>query len=345
MNNIKENYFNPNKFHRSDLIDEPLYVISPIFNSQRYRSRWKLYEDFIEYVCDSGNAHLVTVECSFGERSKVFKEQISEKHTIIHVNTSSEIWIKENLINIGFQFLPDTWKYVSWIDSDITFARQDWVGETIHQLQHYHLIQMFKEALDLDMNNNPYQIHTGFMYSYHEFLMGCKPKSYDDYYCLNQKDRKTEWHPGFAFAATRYAIDKLGGLIDFAILGSADRHMCHSLIGSPIEKHLHKNLTSSYKKHVQIWQQRAEKFIQRNVGYMDGLLLHSFHGRKANRKYGDRWKILIENKFEPEWDLVRNSQGVLVLSENKIKLRDQCRLYFKQRLEDENYLPDSDRKF
>ena len=33
---------------------------------------------------------------------------------------SSYFWCKENLINIAISKLPSDWKYVSWIDADIT---------------------------------------------------------------------------------------------------------------------------------------------------------------------------------------------------------------------------------
>ena len=39
--------------------------------------------------------------------------------------------------------------------------------------------------------------------------------------------------------------------------------------------------------------------LPRNVGYVDGLVLHHWHGHKADRKYGNRWRIYVDNKFDP----------------------------------------------
>src|SRR6266496_395544 len=108
----------PGSFHRPDGISDPLYVITPVFNSPRYRTRWKHYLNFEKHVLQSG-AILFTIEASFGEREEVFVEVVSERHTIIHVRTKHEIWIKENLINLAIQRLPADWKYVAWIDGDI----------------------------------------------------------------------------------------------------------------------------------------------------------------------------------------------------------------------------------
>jgi hypothetical protein len=64
---------------------------------------------------------------------------------------------------------------------------------------------MFSIAHDLSPNHIPFQKHKGFMY------------------CYMNRDRKDcsnyiTWHPGFAWAARKSAINHLGGLIDFAIL-------------------------------------------------------------------------------------------------------------------------------
>lgn len=44
-----------------DRISAPLYVVTPVFNSRRFRSRWGLYETFARHVEDAG-ALLYTIE-------------------------------------------------------------------------------------------------------------------------------------------------------------------------------------------------------------------------------------------------------------------------------------------
>lgn len=71
---IKENipcsYGNINSFRRGDTVNETLYIITPVFNPKRYRTRWKLYQQFEQHIT-SLRAHLVTIECSFGAREEV----------------------------------------------------------------------------------------------------------------------------------------------------------------------------------------------------------------------------------------------------------------------------------
>ena len=101
-------------------IEAQLYVVAPIINSSRYRSRYRLYREFAKYISDAG-AILYTIEAAYGDRAFEITEASSRNQ--IRVRTNHEVWHKENLINIGVSRLPADWKYVAWIDADIQFAR------------------------------------------------------------------------------------------------------------------------------------------------------------------------------------------------------------------------------
>jgi hypothetical protein len=343
-----------------DYIHEPLYVICPVFNPIRYKSRWKNYERFASYVKDSGGV-LVTVEAAFGERhhalqagttqhgvpiygraptraTEFHKSRTTEPYEYIRVRTDSELWFKENLINIGISRLPENWKYVAWIDADVAFARPNWVGETIHQLQHYQIVQMFSEAQDVGPRYASISTARGFMSCYVKGVpRPVGPKAGYYYYGQPQGKGPILWHPGFAWAARREAIDALGGLVDFAMMGAADNHMAHALIGEVTDSY-HPNVHPTYKRLLMEWQTRADKHIRRNVGYVSGLLIHYWHGRKVDRRYWDRWKVITENQFNPDTDLKRDWQGLYQLvddgSPRAIALRDAARKHYRSRNED-----------
>lgn len=301
-----------------DPIKKPstLYVVTAVSNPCRYSSRYHLYEQFAKMVADSG-AVLVTVEAAFGNRPFVVTDSNNVNH--VQLRTSHELWHKENMLNLGIQRFPEDWEYVAWIDADVHFARPDWARETLNQLQHYHVVQMFSKAQDLDPNCEPFQQHIGFVYSYMHKRLGSK-----DY---------SNWHPGFAWAARRQVVNDLGGLIDFAILGAADRHMAHSLIGR-VEQTIHNGLTDNYKKWLRLWQARAEKYVKRNIGFVPGLLLHHWHGKKRDRRYAERWSILVNNHYDPLLDLKKDHQGLWQLTDHNLNLRDDLRGYFRARNED-----------
>jgi hypothetical protein len=144
------------------------------------------------------------------------------------------------------------------------------------------------------------------------------------------------WHPGYAWACRHDAWDQLGGLIDFGIVGSADLHMACGLIGA-MEQSLTPDILRAcpvYAEWCLEWQLRAETTIKRNVGFVDGLLLHYFHGAKKNRGYENRSNILWQTCFDPAKDIRRDWQGLLQLTDRKPLLRDNLRAYFRSRDED-----------
>lgn len=293
-----------------------LHIVTAISNPCRYASRYHLYNHFAKMVKDAGG-NLITVELAFGNRPWVVTSSDNENH--VQLRSSHELWHKENMLNVGIQRLPQDWEYVAWVDADVHFARPDWIVETLNQLQHHKVVQMFATAQDLGPYYEPLGQHYGFAYSYLNNLKGNK-----DY---------SNWHPGFAWAARREAIDAVGGLIDHAILGAGDRHMAHALVGKA-HMTLNSKLSNNYKQEVLLWQEYAERYINRNIGYVPGLLLHHWHGKKRDRRYAERWSILVKNQYDPMLDLKRDWQNLWQLTDRNIKLRDDLRNYFRSRNED-----------
>lgn len=303
-------------------IDSVLDVITVVSNPCRYESRYRLFREFEHRILSTPGTRLTVVECAYGERPYEVTEAGNPRH--IQVRTTHELWYKENLINIGVSRIPD-FRNLAWIDADVMFVRPDWVQETIQQLQHYSVVQMFSKAQDLGPTYEPFDTYLGHMYCY---CTGVKAIQVDPYTW-----KAADWHPGYAWAIRREAYDAVGGLIDWAILGAADRHMAAGLIGR-MEKTIDPKLHSRYGESLLVWQDRAERYILRNVGYVSGLLLHFWHGKKTDRRYVDRWKILVDNQYDPQIDLKRDAYGLWQLTDRSIKLRDDLRMYFRQRNED-----------
>jgi Pyruvate/2-oxoacid:ferredoxin oxidoreductase delta subunit len=245
----------------------------------------------------------------------------------VKLRTDHELWFKENLINIAVRHLPKNWEYMAWVDSDLEFQNKDWVRETLEQLQTYKVVQLFSHCLDLGIKHEALQVHTGIFYAYCNGEIYNPPTKYGNYF-----------HVGYAYAITRQAYDSIGGLLDFPILGSADNHMALAFIGI-VDLSLNKNLHPNYKLLCHIFQERCEKNIKRNVGYVHGTILHHFHGNKVDRKYQSRWQILINNQFDPLVDIYKDANGLWQLNDNKPKLRDDIIRYFRERNEDCNTMP------
>lgn len=350
-----------------DQVLEPLYAVLPVFNPWRFRSRFKHTERAIKHFMDSG-AVVVLVEVAFNRREFVFADSGLDgtaancgvlgadhrfKHMYIPLRTKDELWLKENAIGVAVQRLPHDWQQVCWIDGDVHFVRPNIIGEMIHKLQHFDFIQPFSHARDVGPNyellpeNYPHADGIGFV---HAWVTGSilnkndpaqKLKvirhnqfNYVGGYGLQGPPRV--W-PGLAWACTRRAWDAVGGLPDYHVWGGGDWVAGHALIGKRdgmIRNDLHEN----YINAAESFLQSCERHIRRNVGVVEGTVLHHFHGKKPMRGYDKKHKLLAEIGFDPTRHLKRDWQGLWQLNDlgddSFIKLRDTMREIAKERNED-----------
>lgn len=338
------------------------FVVTVISNPVMYKKRYELYWRFKE-MCDSTGVTLITVEESFGLRDFMVTETGNPLH--VQVTTVDELWHKENHIDLGIDRAVQLGaNFVAWVDADCRPAcpPREWFEATWHALQHYRFVQMWEQCVDLDLNcNAPTSFYNPQNVVYRSFIADyiahgapspvevVAIKSRGMLMSLDKeisKDNNCEYpyhhhqrvfgSPGLAWAADVDAISAVGGMIDFCIVGAGDWYMAHALIGA-INSVGFESRAPSYERKILEWQNRAEEWIKRDVGFVRGLVLHDFHGPKNKRGYGQRHKILGENHFDPDIDIKYDSQGCLILetrSPRQIKLRDQLRAYFRSRNED-----------
>jgi hypothetical protein len=120
------------------------------------------------------------------------------------------------------------------------------------------------------------------------------------------------------------------GLIDWAILGSGDRHMALALIGK-IEDSCPGNVHPNYKKLLIEYQDRVKNL---SLSWVPGTIVHHWHGSLANRKYKERWEILTKNSFDPLSDMILRKDGLLQFSREGKRLAEPISRYFLERDED-----------
>lgn len=364
-----------------DEVREPLYAIVPVSNAWRWKSRYKHTERAIKHFMESGCV-VILVEHAFNRREFVFKDsgldglaancsiQGTEfKHKYIGLRSNSELWLKENLINVGVNHLSDMhydWQQVCWLDSDIHFVRPNWVGEAIHKLQHYAFIQMFSQARDLAPNYEmlpdgyPHAAGVGFVDAWQsgtinstitpQILAELKQlgadiqtlekdfmkleESVDGYYGSTADKRV---FPGLAWGCTRKAWDDVGGLLDTAIWGGGDWHMSHALI-EKTEGMYRNDLHRDYKKLCDQWYHRCRTHVRRNVGTMEGAVFHHWHGKKSQRGYNSKHSMLARYGFDPTRHLKKDAHGLYQLHDDRSvafpSIRDAMRRVAMERSED-----------
>lgn len=322
-----------------------LDVASCYSNPFRWRARRELANDFRRHMAQSPNVRLHMIELAYGDRP--FEVTSAENPNDIQLRTNSELFHKENLLNLAVQHFPPGWEHGAAIDADFHFTRHDWALEAVHQLQHHEWVQLFSSYTDisgetLGTGHRPISTNNGFAFNYIE--NGCKlPHGFSDggwatagmydHHTKDPRGRKVG-ATGGAWAFRRRAFDGTGGLLDRCILGHGDWFMAFGLVGETAPDMRIGGYTREYREYIRAWQRRAVESCKRNIGYVDCHATHGFHGPKGRRGYSSRDAILVEHEYSPLTDVYPDWQGVLQLTSSKWNLRDAVRRYFLSRSED-----------
>jgi len=304
----------------NDPIEKKLHVIAVISNPCLFARRYILMKEFINRIeQEETNVELYIVELAYGNQEFIITEKTNRKH--LQLRTECAIWHKENMINLGVKkLLPKTWRAFAWIDADIEFENTTWALDTLKILNGCKdVVQLFSHAVDMSRNKKTMSVFNSAGYQRTKGLHVCySPPNL--------------WHPGFAWAITRKAYESLGGLYENAILGSGDNIMMLSLIGVSSYA-INENSTVGYKQDVSDYEKKAKTL---RFGYVPGVIRHYFHGSKKNRKYQERWAILVKHEYDPNIHVKKDKYGVIVPTELfPLQLKSDIMEYFKERNEDE----------
>ncbi len=293
---------------------DPLYVVLPYFNFCGFRRRRQLFLEFVNRISKTRGIRIVIAEALGPAPLPALPVG---RH--LKLQTPDQIWIKENLVNRAVTEFPDNWKYMAWVDADLTFLNVNWVKDTVTELESYDIVQLFQTAVNLGPTGESLKIDRGFGYMHR-----------DSGTPYTKTDKYGFWHPGYAWACTRKAFEQMNGLVDWAILGSGDRHMALAWIGR-VKDSAPGNISPNYLNLLNDYQ-RACKGLE--VSYVPGTILHHWHGRFEDRRYKERWEILTKNSFDPCLDISVSNSGVTCLTRRGLRLAKELQEYFTGRRED-----------
>jgi len=318
VDNVKKSILN------NDPIDEVLHVVCMVSNPCQYARRYILAREFVRRMELEENIELYIVEICYSSQKPRVAHINNKNHLIINTE-SAPIWHKENAINIGIhKLLPANWKAVAWIDMDIKFDSAHWVLDCLKILNGYaDIVQLFSQALDLNYDFSILNIFNSYGYQTEKRVKYIKG------------DIKNYYHPGFAWACTRKAYEIMGGdIYELSILGSGDNNIAQSLSGNA-HKSLDPMINKKYLSSLLDFQKKVKNL---RLSYVPGTIRHYFHGQKKNRKYTERWKLLVKWDYDPYKHVSKNKQGLLVPTKDfPIGLLDDIMKYFIERNEDEFY--------
>lgn len=303
----------------NDPIEEKLNVIIVISNPCLYARRYRLLNEFVNRIeNEEDHVNLYIVEMTYGTQKFYVTKKNNPNH--LQIRTITPLWHKENMVNLAVKYLlPKNYRAFAWIDADIEFENTTWALDTLKVLNGCKdVVQLFSHCIDMDRDEYTMSVFNSFGYSF------SKHKKYIS---------KTQdfWHPGYAWAITRKAYESLGNIYDKGVLGSGDKIFAVALINKA-EIMNHDNYHEDYNNSMTEYQTKAKKL---RLGYIPGVIRHYFHGSKENRKYVERWQILMEHKFSPVQDITYDDFGVLVPTEKMTEeFKADIMQYFVDRKED-----------
>lgn len=301
--------------------DNTLHVVLPITNPMRWHSRYRLFRQCYAELMATANVKVYVVEVAYGDRQFECTEAGNPQH--LQLRSKQEIWVKEGMINLAVKRLfPLHWKYMAWLDADISFADPHWAQEALHQLQFFNVIQPWRDCLDLGFHGTVLQHFQSFCYIHRLGVPKQKHPTQPYKYA----------HTGYAWCCTKVFWEMVGGLMDFAILGSADHHQGFGMVGD-VKDTVHKDVHPNFKRLCNEWSERAYRACQGRLGFVPTRISHAFHGPKAKRKYRERWAIPIKHNYDPVTDLTYDEQGLPHLIGKPALLQD-CHEYHVARNED-----------
>jgi hypothetical protein len=305
----------------NDPIEDKLHVIVVVSNPCLYAIRYILMKEFLlRMELEETDVIIYIVELAYGNQKFIITQPNNKRHLQLRCDTP--LWHKENMINIGVnKLLPSNWKAFAWIDVDIEFENPTWAKDTLKILNgSKDMVQLFSHCVDMNRQKEAMNVFTSFGFQY------VKKNPY--------KKGLNFWHPGFAWAITRKAYERIGGLYEKAILGSGDNIMALSLIENGM-KSINDLSTDGYKKSVEDYEYQMKKL---RLGYVPGVIRHHYHGAKKNRKYAERWEILVKYNFDPYIHIKNNNTGLLIpTDECPREMLNEILNYFKERNEDEDF--------
>lgn len=306
--------------------ENPLPIISVVFNPHNFKSRYRLYHEFKKYLSNF-NVKLLTVEVAFNDRP--FQCTSPDDPWNIQLRSKHVIWLKERMINIGvkklYKLMPN-WKNFSWLDADIMFTNPHWVQDAQLAMDHYDVVQMYSQAAHLNQDWEIEWFCRCVFYDYiHKRGFHQDPPMPMKYF--------TGGHPGLAWGMTRKAYEALGGLIDITISGSGDLMMANALMGDVMHG-CSSHVSEGFKKALKDWQRKADVHIRGNVGYVKGTVMDAFHGFSETRGYNKRWDIMSFHSFDPRLDIFEGENGLWEFTGNKPKFEQDLRLSTLMRNED-----------
>jgi len=198
----------------------------------------------------------------------------------IEVSQEHILFQRESCINLLAKIIPQQFTKIAWIDPDLHFTNSNWYEETSKKLDKFKLVQLFDSYVSTDR----YGRYNGEIPSM--MKMGGPTKKI--------KGRVHIGQPGAAWAARR-EFWQCGGLYNYSIMGGGDTALIYSLydeINDSSVMEMSGIFDINSPKLYRNWKDPITAYVNKEVSYVSGKIVHEWHGDRPGRKYGKRYDIV-----------------------------------------------------
>jgi len=286
-------------------IEDDLVVVTTHFNPMKYKRTVQNYWDWLSYMKGFTN-NILTIELSF---DGVWETEADVK--IRGDKSLHTVFQKEPMINKMIDLVSGEYKYIAWVDHDITHKNKQWLTESYEKLQRgYSILQLFDAWNFLGKDGD---VH----------------KKFDGSVMLKKRKYIDCGHPGGAFAGNIEFLRSHGYLYPYMITGGGDSSSLDGWLDR--KTFCYDSMDQELTKSLLKWQSIAKRDCV--TGYVKGSVDHMYHGELSNRNYEER-RIFMKD-FNPDNDIFINEDGILEWTGNNKPLEKNMKKYFELRLEDE----------
>lgn len=311
----------------ADLRQAPLWAVTTYFNPFREPRRLPVFREFRRRL----GVPLIAVELSFDDAPELSG---NDAEILIQIRGGDRLWQKERLLNLGLGALPPQAKAVAWLDCDVVFLRQDWPQAVLHELQRYAVVQPFSRLHYLASTDTPDHIGDvrlrraeAFEAIARRFANERVPQ---EAYRVPGSSLRLRYAPGMAWAARRDIIAP-HGLYDAGVLGGGDKLMFSAASGRHEELATAIQMSAAEWRYYRSWASEFSKLVRAQISYVDGDVLHLWHGDLDSRGYAGRYVGFERFEFDPVHDLALTAQGAWRWNSDKPELHAFVRKHLARR--------------
>jgi hypothetical protein len=302
-----------------------MWAVTAYFNPMRYTRRRENYTVFRRYL----DIPLLAVELAHEDD---FQLADADADLLIQLRGGDVLWQKERLLNLAMRALPPDCRRVVCLDCDIVFESADWLERTARQLDRSLLVQPFSHLRRMPRDWTPADgpaAPAGSLSSPAYLVAGGVP--FDT--CLGMPAEQVKCSTGTAWAAPRDLLQRYG-FYDTCVIGGGDSAFVRAAYGRFDDAMRLQHMNAARRQHYMSWAQPFHAAVAADVSFVEGNLLHLWHGSPDDRRYRARLEKFEKYQFDPYVDVVTDDSGVWRWSSGKTDMHAYVRGYFAARRED-----------